>query len=51
MPNPDTAQVRAILQLQDLRRHHPATKKHIWSLMIAYQWAATLKAEIMNRGC
>jgi uncharacterized SAM-binding protein YcdF (DUF218 family) len=25
--------------------------KHLWPLMIAYQWAATLKAEIVNRGC
>jgi len=25
--------------------------KHMWPLMIAYQWAATLKAEIVNRSC
>jgi uncharacterized SAM-binding protein YcdF (DUF218 family) len=25
--------------------------KHLWPLMIAYQWAATVKAEIVNRGC
>jgi uncharacterized SAM-binding protein YcdF (DUF218 family) len=25
--------------------------KHLWPLMIAYQWAATLKAEIVNRSC
>jgi uncharacterized SAM-binding protein YcdF (DUF218 family) len=25
--------------------------KHLWPLMIAYQWAATLKAEIANRSC
>jgi uncharacterized SAM-binding protein YcdF (DUF218 family) len=25
--------------------------KHLWPLMIAYQWAATFKAEIVNRSC
>jgi uncharacterized SAM-binding protein YcdF (DUF218 family) len=25
--------------------------KHMWPLTIAYQWAATFKAEIVNRGC
>jgi uncharacterized SAM-binding protein YcdF (DUF218 family) len=25
--------------------------KHLWPLMIAYQWGATFKAEIVNRGC
>jgi uncharacterized SAM-binding protein YcdF (DUF218 family) len=25
--------------------------KHLWPLMIAYQWAATLKAEVVNRAC
>jgi uncharacterized SAM-binding protein YcdF (DUF218 family) len=25
--------------------------KHLWPLMIAYQWTATLKAEIVNRSC
>lgn len=24
---------------------------HLWPLMIAYEWAATIKAEIVNRGC
>lgn len=24
---------------------------HLWPLMIAYQWAATVKAEVANRGC
>jgi hypothetical protein len=25
--------------------------KHLWPFMIAYQWAATFKAEIVNRAC
>jgi len=25
--------------------------KHLWPVMIAYEWAATLKAEIVNRSC
>jgi uncharacterized SAM-binding protein YcdF (DUF218 family) len=25
--------------------------KHLWPLIIGYQWAATLKAEIVNRNC
>lgn len=25
--------------------------KHLWPLMIAYQWTATLKAEIASRSC
>lgn len=25
--------------------------KYLWPLMIAYQWAATFKAEVVNRGC
>lgn len=24
---------------------------HMWPLMIAYQWAASIKAEVVNRGC
>lgn len=24
---------------------------HKWALMIPYQWAATIKAEVVNRGC
>lgn len=24
---------------------------HLWPLMIAYQWAATVKAEVVNRSC
>jgi uncharacterized SAM-binding protein YcdF (DUF218 family) len=25
--------------------------RHLWPLMIAYQWAATAKAELVNRSC
>jgi hypothetical protein len=25
--------------------------RHLWPTQIAYQWAATLKAELVNRGC
>jgi hypothetical protein len=25
--------------------------KHLWPYMIAYQWGATVKAEVVNRGC
>jgi uncharacterized SAM-binding protein YcdF (DUF218 family) len=25
--------------------------KHLWPLMIPYQWAAVFKAEVVNRGC
>jgi uncharacterized SAM-binding protein YcdF (DUF218 family) len=24
---------------------------HMWPLMIAYQWAASIKAEVVNRSC
>lgn len=24
---------------------------HLWPMQVAYQWAATVKAEVVNRGC